>query len=543
MAIVDEIVSGADIRDVLFLVTPAGGKSYLPMIFGKLITLGFADKICWICPRDALKYQGEEDFQDPFGRQLFGHSLSIRVSTNEPDPCRGLDGFATTYQAIGLDALQSVLTEIRSKRYILILDENHHAEEDSLWEGALKPIYEAAKYRIKMTGTIERNSGKKVAFTDYAKTYRGLQPSLEPDKGRVIIYSRQDALYERAIIPLHFTFNDSSVEWTEEDTGKTKKYDSFAKVQPHDVGKAIWTAINTDYAKELINKALDHWAEHQKINPDAKMLIVAANIANAKEALGYLRERFRYADIATSFDTKEARLAIKRFKQGKTHILSTVAMAYEGLNVPEVSHVVSLTNYRSVSWVEQMLARAVRVNRSVPYHQQYGYIFTLDDPRMHDIVAKIKTEQLPTIKNNLPAGEQMDLFSTECDEERKPYNIDPIGSSLTNGHEFTLGEHWPDPVNLDNVVNPVETGLHTETPSEKERRIRQAIEKIVNTFCSQYKFKQQRANAEIKDHFGKGRAAMTIPELERCLEHVRGKYVVNGIGRMVIKKEAVRYYG
>ncbi len=539
MHIVDEIAAGVDIRDVVALVTPGGGKSYLPVIFGKLITLGFADAICWICPRLPLQYQGESNFQDPFGRKLFGHSLSIRASTNEIDPCRGLDGFVTTYQAIGLDALQSILTEIRSKRYVLILDEFHHAEEDSLWEGALKPIYEAAKYRIKMTGTIERNSGKKVAFTDYAKTYRGLQPSLESERGRVIIYSRQDALYERAIIPLHFTFNDAEVEWTEEDTGETKKYDSLANVLPKDVGKSIWTAINTDYAKELINKALDHWTEHRKINPDAKMLIVAANIANAKEALGYLRERFRYADIATSFETNEAHQAIKRFKEGKTHILSTVAMAYEGLDVPAVSHIVSLTNYRSVSWIEQMFARAVRVNPSLPYRQQYGYIFCMDDPRTHEIVSQIKSEQLPIIKVDRPAVEQLDLFSTENQEGCKPYNIDPVGSQLTNWRTLTLGEHWP--VN-DQEIEYQEKAA-PETPTEKEHRLRSQIGGVVNMFCRVYKYDHANANTEIKKHFNKGRSRMTIPELETCLAHVRGKYVVNGIHRRVIPREAKRYYG
>ena len=50
MQIVDEIVGGSTIRDFLFMVTPGGGKSTLPIIFGKLILLGFADALCWICP-------------------------------------------------------------------------------------------------------------------------------------------------------------------------------------------------------------------------------------------------------------------------------------------------------------------------------------------------------------------------------------------------------------------------------------------------------------------------------------------------------------
>jgi type I site-specific restriction endonuclease len=39
-------------------------------------------------------------------------------------------------------------------------------------------------------------------------------------------------------------------------------------------------------------------------------------------------------------------------------VLVTVAMAYEGMDCPEVSHVVALTHIRSRPWLEQMIARA-----------------------------------------------------------------------------------------------------------------------------------------------------------------------------------------
>ena len=42
-------------------------------------------------------------------------------------------------------------------------------------------------------------------------------------------------------------------------------------------------------------------------------------------------------------------------------VLVTVAMAYEGLDAPEVAVVAALTHIRSRPWLEQMVARATRV--------------------------------------------------------------------------------------------------------------------------------------------------------------------------------------
>ncbi|MCK5245022.1 MAG: DEAD/DEAH box helicase family protein, partial [Desulfobacterales bacterium] len=383
MSIVDEIRAGADIRKILAYVEPGGGKSALPLIMGTLIPAGFADAICWICPRKTLQYQAESNFQDRTFRRMFGHKLSIRVSTNDENPTRDLDGFSTSYQSLGVDNKQTVLREIQSKRYILVADEFHHAEIESLWAGALEPIIKAAKYLLLLSGTMERNSGNKIAFTDYIKTEAGIQPDLEPSRGdsRTIVYSRSDALAEKAIIPLKFTFTDASAEWEEAD-GKRRKYASVANVPEKDTGKYIWSAISTEFAEQTIDQALLDWEDHKKINPTAKMLIVTANISRAKAAIKHLKNRFYSSAIATSEETKAALTAMKQLKRGDIEILVGVAMFSEGYDEPSISHIVLLTNVRSVPWIIQLLARSVRVNRSLPYNKQYGHIFSLDDPHM-----------------------------------------------------------------------------------------------------------------------------------------------------------------
>jgi len=91
----------ASVRDILAAVTPGGGKSLLPVIAAaRLIASGVVRRIVWVVPRDSLRLQAEEAFTDPAWRLALGHALTVRAAENAPDPCRGLAGYVTTYQAV-----------------------------------------------------------------------------------------------------------------------------------------------------------------------------------------------------------------------------------------------------------------------------------------------------------------------------------------------------------------------------------------------------------------------------------------------------------
>src|SRR4051794_27524781 len=125
-----------DLADILAAVTPGGGKSLLPVIAAaRLIEAGVAERVCWIVPRDSLRLQAEEAFVDPVWRTTLGHDITVRAADNTPDPCRGLQGYVTTYQAVAA-APGLHLAEFQRHRYLLAVDELHHlpalSELDSL---------------------------------------------------------------------------------------------------------------------------------------------------------------------------------------------------------------------------------------------------------------------------------------------------------------------------------------------------------------------------------------------------------------------------
>ena len=511
--IVNDIIAGSKINTIYVNATPGSGKSMLPIIIGKLIKAGLADSLVWIVPRKPLQNQGEHNFLDPRFRDMFHHNMTIRSSTNDINPCRGLDGFITTYQAIISDNDQTVLSEIRNKRYILILDEFHHIEDMGAWFKAINPLCELAAFKLLFTGTIERGDGSKIAFIPYKKHSDGFEPNIEGNETAATIkYSRSDALSEKAIIPLNFHLSDGNAKWINKDGALRQS--AISKAPKSISSQALFTALSTGFADELLGLSLKHWMELRKFNRLARLLVVATNYEEAKKILKKLDSRGFHAEIATSHESTHATMSINKFKSGVTRILVTIAMAYEGLDVPEITHIVCLTNIRSTPWIEQMTARAVRIDRKAgPYETQVGYIFAPDDVYFREIVAQIQKEQLPFVG---PEKEmQMSLFPKEDGAEN--IQILPLNSKL-NGHRTIC---------LGGTLEPA-FDYAPETPSEIEASLHDQIESHVRQFSFINRYNPKRLNTEIKRHFDKPRAAMTSNELEAVLAYVKKTYPLNG---------------
>ncbi|MBI9092998.1 MAG: DEAD/DEAH box helicase family protein [Desulfobacterium sp.] len=518
------IIGGSGIRNVLLSVTPGGGKSSIPIIAGDLIKAGLADALAWVVPRQALQDQGERGFLDPFFRKLFNHNLAIRSATNDINPCRGTQGFVTTYQALGVDTERTVAREFSQKRYILLLDEYHHVEEDGIWHQALRPLYDEAAFVILMTGTLERGDGQPIAFT----TYRNDRPYLKSTSDTAVItYNRTDALSEKAILPISFHMSDGSFEWQDQ-VGAVKQVDSFSKAKKNDQAAALYTALNTDFSAQLLRESVLHWQKCRRKNPGAKLLVVTADYKGAQDVTAMLQRAMRLnAEIATSHKSKEAVAAIKKFKGPDLDILVTIAMAYEGLDVPPVSHICCLTHIRSTPWIEQMVARAVRVDSGAgPYSTQRAHVFAPKDQAFLEIVKRIEHEQIAALKiKGTPddLGIEMAQIPGEGEgggEGSFGPDITPIGGDLTGTSEKFVGIDQQQ-----DLFEPVPVS-QIETVKEKEIRLRQEISKHVSKFAFAHRYKPQQINSELKTKMGAPRELLDLERLEFLMRYVKETYPI-----------------
>ncbi len=532
-AAISGICSGSGVKTIYAHCTPGGGKSILPIIAGKLVPT-HADRICWIAPRLSLIDQAEREFVNPYFRQILGHRLTIRSSTNEVNPCRGFQGFATTYNAVGLDD-GLLVDEFSRHQYILVLDEFHHVAEGSEWEKKIRPLWDRAAFRIPMTGTLERGEGNKIAFLPYGLNGSGMSPNLqETEDTAVIRYTRADALAEKAIIPLAFHLRDSETTWQTR-RGREVKMRSFDRARTdQDISRSLYTALTTEFSEALLQDGIEHWLRERSAKPGLKALVVCSNISEAKRhtaALGQIGWRNIKFGIATSEDSPEALKAIKDMKAGKLDLLVTVAMAYEGLDIPAVSHIICLTRIRSTPWIEQMTARANRIDPMAgPYETQMGHIFAPADPLFREIVARIEKEQLPFISQAGGRERQTSPVSSgEVPWLTSPGGIVPISSAMTRHEKIEMGTNYP---LFENI----------ETPSETEARLRDQIETHVRLYSFKNRFKVQEINRRIMSYFDyQPRDEMDLGTLGKVLDYCLLKLPLNqarGTGyRVPIKAE------
>lgn len=519
----EEILGGRGLTDIVCAITPGGGKSLLPQILASRLIPAIADALCWVVPRSVLQDQGARGFQDPSHRALLGHRLEAMMTTNQEHPTRGCAAYVTTYQALAADTRKVNAKEFRRKRYLLVLDEPHHIEEGGIWHEAIQPLYDRAVLRVMMSGTFERGEGTPIAFLPYTTTDQGDRIDWESTESRAVIrYTLADALREQACIDLTVQYANCQATWLDAQ-GVQHHVESLAHAGKQSAA-ALLTALKTEAALELLSTGVKEWQIHRASHPRSKLLVVAANIEQAQKYTTWLQERGVPARIATSEDSTAAYQAIKAFKRqgsGAVDCLITVAMAYEGLDVPAITHLICLTHIRTKPWIEQVVHRATRMDPLAgPYAEQRAYIYAPDDRPFRECLNYILAQRntaIATASSTQTLGEGIHPDGTGLLPltDRTESSIQPLRSGLLGIRNQGL---WA------NLAMPVQAETHQETPKERLDRLRKQIEKHVRAHEQARRLAHGTVNRAVFSQFRKSRAAMTESELHKVMQWVSKAY-------------------
>jgi superfamily II DNA or RNA helicase len=566
--ILRDIRAGKGINRIVAHVTPGGGKSlFTPIAIGELVASGWADGVCTIVPRKSLRQQAAGDALKSPVPQLYG-KIDLREITNEIDPLRGARGFVTTYQAVVAaqpTAQSTVLPDLfRSRRMILILDEPHHLEEKSVWHGAIAPLYDLAVLRVLMSGTLERSNNRRIAFLDYEAMATpdgtGMVPVLRTSLSTAVItYTRRQALADRVIIPIHFTLVDGRGEWVDR-AGQRQAVESFDEAG--DVASdALYVALRSDFAFDLLRKCYDDWRAYRLLNPRSKMLVVAPNIRLAHDFLERLKTWGEASvEIATSDDGPEAQKAIARFKKTDgdlLRVLVTVAMAYEGLDVPQITHLACLTHIRSKPWIEQMLNRATRFDDGAgAYEEQAARVWGPDDIELRSVMEAIRTDQLNVVHDEddgqpdqrpgvgdgdgrLPNDGQVSVTDGNATWERVTDMLGQVNLSreetaaIIEGMQ-ELGISGVSPIAMKAMFDRFGLAVRAEplapkarpgvTIKQRETKLRQDIQRHCNVYEGAFGLDHGWLNKRVMAHFGKPRPQMSVTQLEEVWGWLQREY-------------------
>ncbi|HQT77585.1 MAG: restriction endonuclease subunit R [Rhodospirillales bacterium 20-64-7] len=567
-AIVNAIAGGDahEVGDILAAVTPGGGKSLLPVIAAvRLIAAGVIDRVCWVVPRDSLRLQAEEAFADPGWRAALGHGLTVRAAENSGDLCRGLDGYVTTYQGIAA-APALHLAAFRAHRYLLVVDEIHHLpalsentadpvvaprdDEASGWSRAIMPLLETARLRLLLSGTLERADGRGILWLPYRKGPRAStrEVDLAAPGWAVVGYSRAQALADRAVLPVMFGALDGEAKWLDEDGLACGPHRLFNHWPTETTRPALFTALRTGFADELLKQAFRATralrAQRRRVRglpADAsarglgKLLVVAPDQTVARQYLDRLRAwvprcQTDTVRLATSSEA-DAHQVLAGFRlNAEPSVLVTVAMAYEGLDAPEVAVVAALTHIRSRPWLEQMVARATRIDpHAGDYASQRALVFHPDDPLFARFRLRLETEQGTLAKKPTPKKQRsLPLWLREQladQDEPADHGITPLESNAL-ALRYALLKPGPDLA----MMRPEHEAAQAELidpPSVIERRLRARVGEMVAMQAVEDEVAMQAPrgpglyhgyNAVLKRIMGnRSRGEMTIAELEASL--------------------------
>lgn len=340
--ICNEIISGEPIRRVYIDAHPGSGKSGDSALFAKHLIGHSADKICHVAPRRSLVYQIESDMLDP----LFDTGRVIRAADNGPDPSRGTNGFAVTFQAIASNA-DNLIADFRRHRYILVLDEHHHCSDDGSWEAPVKKLMELAVLTVFMTGTAFRGDGGPISFFPYKN---GRMDKVNSRHVRHVTYTRRDALEENAIIPVKIDLVDGSGVYHK--GSETITYSTMAR-------EHLKAATRGDYAFQILDAKVLEFMTYRADYPMAQMIIVGPDIETSRAYAAHIEDRWCQC-VAVDSKMPDSAEIIGRFRKNEFPILSSCNQAYEGLDAPNTSHMIILTNIRSEPWLVQCINRATR---------------------------------------------------------------------------------------------------------------------------------------------------------------------------------------
>ena len=295
--------------------------------------------------------------------------------------------------------------------------------------------------------------------------------------------------------------------------------------------REAFTAIRTLRAQRRRERRLMPGEEMAGLG---KLLVVAPDQVNARRYAEILRGwipagQGAMVQLATS-DERDAHQTLARFRlRAEPSVLVTVAMAYEGLDAPEVAVVAALTHIRSRAWLEQMIARATRVDPNAgPYAGQRALVFHPDDPLFARFRQSVETEQgmvakrvKPPLQRRLPDWLRDEL----ADADQKEGGIVPLESNAL-GLRYGLLRPGPDYA----LHRPEHEAAQTEMldpPSVLERRLRQRVGEMVAQQAVEDEGAMRaprgeglyhRYNAILKRRTGdKPRAQMILAELEAAV--------------------------
>ncbi|MBK5224675.1 MAG: DEAD/DEAH box helicase family protein [Acidimicrobiia bacterium] len=440
--------------DFLAVATPGAGKTTFALAAViRHLAKHPRHQVVVVAPTSHLKVQWSR------AAASLGIHLEPRWSSADGRLPSDMHGVAVTYQQV---AANPAALRQHSRRYVVVLDELHHAGDERAWGTAVRHAFEAAPQRISLSGTPFRSDTHAIPFVRY------VDDLAEAD----FDYGYQAALADRRVVrPVYFPAIGGHMEWAAPD-GSVNAASFDDALDRTRSSQRLRTALSLDgeWLPHVLRQAHDRLMELRLEQPDAAGLVVAADQEHARAIAELLRMRHRVTAMVVTSDDPTASTRIAAFGEGDLPWLVAVRMVSEGVDIPRLRLGVFATTTGTELFFRQVVGRFVR-HTGGPARQERAWLFIPDDPRLRQYAATIADQRRHSLRKNWEDGERPEVEDDPAaldelpgeEEQLSLFNV--LSAEATESSDATsVFDHDPTLDHLDDEDTTVPIDLPAPPP-------------------------------------------------------------------------------
>jgi superfamily II DNA or RNA helicase len=396
--IAKQIIAGQwDKRLVTADVVPGGGKSKMSSLFAnELLTSGYIDAVLHFVPRSALRDQVEKDYAQ-HSEFNPGDYRIIKSSNKSPLYSRDEVGIVASFAQLAANT-DLYIEECRRRRCLVIFDEVHFLGDKTCraWARAAVAVADVARVVLAMSGTIWRHDETAIPLLEYSDPDHLGRRRVKAD----VHYSLTQAIGDESIKPVDFSLHDGDVTWAD---GAEEMEATLSTAETEDERDALRTfLLRQETWSSVVDVAIERWGSWRREVYPSRVIAIAYDQQHARDIAAHIERRHGISCALAISDEDDSDETLRRFREyGRPEVLVTVGKASVGFDVSDVTHLIYLSNWRSLPNFLQALARAMRVDYrcSVPPSHQWAFAFAPDDKRMRTLIQWVRDQVDIAVKN------------------------------------------------------------------------------------------------------------------------------------------------
>jgi superfamily II DNA or RNA helicase len=407
-------------RDYLLVATPGAGKTLAACHAAREAD---TELTIVVTPTVALRAQWAD------AADLVGLHLDPRWRNADGAWQRGADGVVVTYQQVA-SAPDLFAHHLRRSTFV-ILDEIHHAGDQATWGTALRTAFDAAPYRLALSGTPFRSDAGAIPFVRYDEERR-----CTPDH----VYGYGEAVADGVCRPLAFRLLDATLRWRVDDQ---QTIAAFAdELDTQNDARRLRTAIDpaTPLLPRMLREADALLRKARAVVPDAAGLVLCDSRAHARSVAALLRTISGEKPVVVLSDEAGAHPRIQRFASGGPNAarwLVAVNMVSEGVDVPRLLIAAYATVKRTDLFFRQAVGRIIRRRTGDP-EDTLATVFMPADPTLTQLAERIEVELRQQVSDDV--GPALDLEPPPGIGQRPDFEA--LDAEVQGGGMIIAGVHY-----------------------------------------------------------------------------------------------------